>query len=212
MNKPVIGILGAGKLGITLAKLALDAGYKVNIAGSGSPQKIALSVSVLANGAKALIGDAVIKESDIIILAMPLSKYKTIESSKLSGKIVIDAMNYWWEIDGTDESLYYDKGLTSTEAVQAYFAESYVVKAFNHMGYHDLAQEANNHESPKSIAYVGNDENKYKQVAVLIKDFGFEPYFLGNLKNGDVLQPGGILFGVNETKEGIQSLVVKTKS
>ncbi|MFH5810573.1 NAD(P)-binding domain-containing protein [Companilactobacillus sp. FL22-1] len=54
MSKPVIGIIGAGKLGLTLAKLALDSGYVVNIAGSGQPEKIELAISVLAPGAVAM--------------------------------------------------------------------------------------------------------------------------------------------------------------
>ena len=45
-----IGILGAVKVGIVLAGLALDAGYTVRISGSGAVKKIALTIKTLVPG------------------------------------------------------------------------------------------------------------------------------------------------------------------
>ncbi len=69
-----IGILGAGKVGIVLAGLALDAGYTVRISGSGSVKKIALTIKTLVPDAIASENAEVVANSDLIILAIPLSR------------------------------------------------------------------------------------------------------------------------------------------
>lgn len=199
---PTLGIIGAGKLGITLASLARKTGYPVRIAGSGDPEKIRLTAEVIAPGAIALTASEVASQSDIIILALPLSRYKTLPRAALSGKLVIDAMNYWWEIDGPRDD-FLDPDTASSDAVQNFLADSRVVKAFNHMGYHDLHDEAGNPDR-KAIALAGDTDEDIKHVAELITNLGFEPLPIGPLSAGKKLEPGSPAFGANLSSKELE--------
>lgn len=208
MTKPIIGILGAGKLGTVLAKIAINSGYEVLIAGSGSVEKIALTIEVLVPGAKAKVAAEVAEKADIIILALPLGKYKSVPKEKLANKIVIDAMNYWWEVDGPDNDILKET-LSSSEVVAKYLKNSIVVKAFNHMGYHDLEEVIYQEDGQerKAIAYATDDVEAGNQVAKLIEKFGFDSLNLGELSRGVILEPGYPLFGANLSKVDLQKMI-----
>ncbi len=203
-----IGIIGAGKLGVVLSQLALKAGYNVYISGSGDPKKIALTFEVLAPGAVASTSADVALKSDVIILALPLGKFRDLPKKELEGKLVIDAMNHWWEIDG-DRDGFIDPTQSSSEAVQEFLSGSRIVKALNHMGYHDLHDENRSEGQPgrKAIAVVGNDEKDIKEVSDIINNLGFDPLYVGNLATGRKLEPGGNVFGADVEKDRLRNLV-----
>lgn len=208
-SKPTIGILGAGKLGTTLGRLFIKAGYPVLIAGSKEVEKIALTIEVLVPNAIALTNSEVTKQADIIILAIPLSKYQSIPTQYLKDKLVIDATNYWFEVDGMTR-IPEDPSLTSSQLIQQYLSDSTVIKAFNHMGYHDLQEETFN-DDLKVIAVAG-DEDKSKQIVMnLIQDVGFDPLDIGKLKDSWVLEPGSGLFGANLSKENFLKILNEEK-
>ncbi len=207
MNNDVqsIGILGAGKLGIVLAQLAVKAGYTVYIAGSGDAQKIRLSVAALVPGAFATDSNQAANNADIVILAFPLGRYKEVPSDALAGKIVIDAMNYWWEVDGERSDLN-DLRTSSSELVQQHIPRSRVIKAFNHIGYHDLYDETrpNGAADRKAIAIAGDSAGDVSVVESIVDRLGFDAVNIGRLADGIKLQPGSALFGAHVTAEMVR--------
>jgi predicted dinucleotide-binding enzyme len=213
MNIKTIGILGAGKVGIVLAQLALKAGYTVYIAGSADPAKIALTIKILTPGAHAVTSAEAITKSEVIILALPLGKYTTIPTQGFNHKLVIDAMNYWWEVDGVRDD-FTNPFVSTSEIIQSYLRQARVIKAFNHMGYHHLHDDTKPSGSTgrRAIAIAGDNIVDNETVAEIINKFGFDPVIAGPLATGIHFQPGSVVFGANVESAKLLKLIEADKT
>jgi 8-hydroxy-5-deazaflavin:NADPH oxidoreductase len=201
-----LGIVGAGKLGTTLARAAIAAGYDVAISGSGPADGIALTLDVLAPGARAATVDEVVRHADIIVLAVPTHRFRELAGDLFAGKILVDAMNYWEPVDGDDPELADAEDGTST-IVQAHFPSARVVKSLNQLGYHELEEQRRPQGASDRIAIgaAGDDRLAVRTVMRIIDRLGFDPVDLGPLENGVALEPDGSPFAVTYSAEELSA-------
>ncbi|HSW96952.1 MAG TPA: NAD(P)-binding domain-containing protein [Candidatus Saccharimonadales bacterium] len=202
--KPTIGIIGAGRLGAAVGKQALKAGYAVTIANSQNPESLTLILNILLPGAKAAKVKDLIFRSDIIILAIPLNKYKTLLPDLFANKIVIDAMNYWPITEGSIPK-FENKTISSSEYIQSYFSKAKVIKTLNHIAYNELEEHSlpPGKNNRRAIVIAGNDPQTKSQITEFINDLGFDPVDLGSLPEGRRFQPNTDLFNTRFTAEDI---------
>ena len=203
-----LGIVGAGKVGTTIARAATAGGYDVAISGSGAAERIALIVDVLAPGARAASTDDVVRFSDLIVLAIPMHRFRELRRDLFAGKILVDAMNYWEEIDGVDTELATAPGGTSA-VVQERFPTARVVKSLNHLGYFEMERGRRSPGTPGrlAIAAAGDDRAAVAAVLQLIERLGFDAVDVGPLEAGIALQPDGAVFGISHSAVELSSLL-----
>jgi 8-hydroxy-5-deazaflavin:NADPH oxidoreductase len=193
---PRIAVLGAGHVGPVIARIAIEAGYHVTIAASGDPEKIALITEVLVPGAEPRWAADAARDTDLVVLAIPLHRFADFDPGLVAGKLVIDAMNYWAPVDGVRE-MFEDRELSSSEIVQRRLAGSIVVKTLNHIGYHDLEDARRPAGSPerRAIGVAGDNARAVNVAEELIERIGYDTVRLDSLGAGRLLEPGGPVFG-----------------
>jgi 8-hydroxy-5-deazaflavin:NADPH oxidoreductase len=189
-----LAVLGAGHVGPVIARLALSAGYPVAIATSGDPEDIALITELVIPGAQPRWAVDAVADADIVVLTIPLHRFLDMNPALLTGKVVVDAMNYWPASDGVLKP-FEDGG--SSEIVARRLTGSTVVKALNHIGYHELEDRARpaGARDRRAAGVAADDTAASAAVARLIDRVGYDPVRLANLRAGRVLQPGGPVFG-----------------
>jgi 8-hydroxy-5-deazaflavin:NADPH oxidoreductase len=208
-----VGVLGFGKVGTVLARLAHQAGYRVLAAGSGDPVSITLTAEVLTPGVEVAWAADVIDAADIVILAIPLHAHRNLPVELFAGKIVVDAVNHWSEVDGPREN-WLGPDESSSEHLRDALPGARLVKGFNHLGYHDLDERSRPVDAADrvAVALASDDRDALNRAARLVTELGFDPLPIGGLKRGRILEPGSPIFGAVLDSAGLAALVAAQTS
>jgi len=201
-----IGIIGAGNIGATVARLFARAGHHVAISNSRGPQSLASLVATLGANVTATTVDDAAKFGEVVLLAVPWRTPEALPSAQLlDGKIVIDAMNH-----NTSTGDVHDLGSsTSSEEVAKRLPGTRIVKAFNTMYFETLRTGGRKEPKDRLVLFVAGDDAEAKaEVSKLIEDIGFAPVDTGSLREGGRLQqPGSAIYNKPLTTEQAQKLL-----
>jgi predicted dinucleotide-binding enzyme len=200
-----IGLIGAGRIGSQVARLAVAAGYDVVISNSRGPETLAALVRELGPRARAGTALEAAKSGELVVVTIPLKNYRAVPVEPLSGKIVLDTNNYYPQRDGQIRELD-QQTVTSSELLQQHLPHAKVVKAFNHI----YAAELTTHGQPRgtpsrrALVIAGDDADAKRTVTELFDKFGFDTVDAGSLAESWRIQPGTPGYGPRRTAEELR--------
>ncbi|MGW7695016.1 NADPH-dependent F420 reductase [Streptomyces asiaticus] len=197
VSQVTLGIIGTGMVGSAVARRATDAGLHVVLSNSRGPQTLADLVAELGDRARAATPAEAASAGDLVLAAVPLAFHERLPRAELSGKTVIDPMNYALypgfsipELDSNE--------LTSSELVQRHLADSRVVKALHNCGPKQMLEmfRPAGADDRTALPLHGDDATAKKEVADLLDVLGFDAVDLGTLAESWRSEPNTPLYAL----------------
>src|SRR5262245_40943777 len=172
-----IGIIGAGMIGSTVAKLWVDAGHQIRLA-SRHPENLHELVGRLGTLASAGTPADAAEFGDVVMLTVPLKALPDLASDvrpSLWGKVVLDTGNAYERRDGEIARQASQHPAGSAGWAAAIFPGARWVKAFNTVYFKTLEREAHRGGDRIGIPLAGDDSDALQTTASLVRDAGFDP-------------------------------------
>ena len=186
-----IGIIGAGMIGSTLAKLWSEAGHEVRLA-SRHPEDLKDLVERLGTRVSAGTPMDAAEFGDVVMLTVPLKAVPDLARglrSSLSRKVVLDTGNAYERRDGEIARRASEHPAGSAGWAAALFPEARWVKAFNSVNFKTLLSEAHRSGDRLGIPLAGDDPEALQIAADLAREAGFDPVIVGPLVRGKDFEP-----------------------
>lgn len=187
----IVGFIGSGRIGSTVARLSVAAGYHAIMSNSRGPRTLTALVDELGPLARAATGEEAAAEGDLVVLTIPLGAYQSVPAPPLAGKVVFDTCNYYPDRDGRIAELD-DGSATSSELIQRHLPGAHVVKAFNNIFYrHLLALARPAGAADRSyLPIAADDDDARARASEFLDAIGYGAVDAGPLAESWRQQPG----------------------
>jgi predicted dinucleotide-binding enzyme len=184
-----VAVIGSGRMGGAVGPRFAELGYNI-VYGTRDPNSEAIQKVLAKIGPKARAASQLeaIAAADIVALALLWRATPDLvreAGARLDGKIIFDITNAPLKypakpFDGAVDT-------SAGKIIQDLAPKARVVKAFNTVGYHVVADPAKG-KGPVTVPVVGNDMDAKTEVMDIVKRMGFETIELGPIENAHVLE------------------------
>jgi predicted dinucleotide-binding enzyme len=191
-----VGLIGSGRIGSTVARLAIAAGHQVVLSNSRGPDTLRDLAAELGPQARAATGEEAAAAGGIVLVSIPVKAYPKVPAAQLAGKIVMDTGNYYPARDGQIAELD-ARSLFDSEYLQRHIPGADVVKVFNNIFFrhlHSLARPAG--AADRSYLPIAGDSADAKAaVTEFLDSIGYGAIDSGPLAEGWRQLPGTPVYG-----------------
>lgn len=192
-----ISFIGLGGMASAIAARAVEGGNTVELIGRDAAKAKGLAAELGGGATAGTFGT--VPAGDIVVLAVPYTsavQVVTQYGDALAGKVIIDISNTF-NADATGV-VTPDSTSGAQEIAKALPASAHVVKAFNTVFGHVLAQGR-----PLDVFFAGDDARAKASVSAFIESLGLRPLDVGGLEMARWLEGvGPLLMGLARNGAG----------